>query len=143
MKPDEVIEVIELSTPLFNRELDGSDFERFDRYKRWFVEHEEKAREAKASPRAPAVRARATVGQVLRNLIDSERERNPEFVKRYPELEDPAVFKEMVRNFEAEWKARGKEAAKKREMHDSKVLAQFDARRFDGPDDWVYRKTFK
>ncbi len=140
MKPDEAIEA---SAPLFSRELDASDFERFRRYTRSSVEYEKRARMGKTSPPVSVLSTRATVEQVLRRDIDREMERNPEFLERYFGLQDPAVFKEMVRNFKAEWKAGGKEAAKKREIRNSKVLAEFDAGHFDGPDDWVYRKTFK
>lgn len=144
MKPDKAIEVW---APLFTMELDASDYERFRRYTRWSVEYEKRARMGKTSPRVSALSTRGTVRgtveRVLRRAIDREMERNPEFREQYPELQDPAFFKEIVRNFKAEWKAQAKEAAKEREVRNSKVLAQFDARDFDGPDDWVYRKTFK
>jgi hypothetical protein len=144
MKPDEAIEA---SAPLFSMELDASDYERFRRYTRWSVEYEKRARMGKTSPRVSALSTRGTVRgtveRVLRLAINREMERDPEFRERYPELQDPAFFKEWVRNFRAEWKAQAKEAAKEREVRNSKVLAQFDARDFDGPDDWVCRKTFK
>ena len=140
MKPDEAIEA---SAPLFSRELDASDFERFRRYTRSSVEYEKRARMGKTSPPVSVLVPRATVraGPAARH---QPRDGAKSGVSgAVPGLQDPAVFKEMVRNFKAEWKAGGKEAAKKREIRNSKVLAEFDAGHFDGPDDWVYRKTFK
>ena len=42
-----------MNAKLFSLELDGIEFQKFDRYKRWFIEIENQRPERKIRPKAP------------------------------------------------------------------------------------------
>jgi hypothetical protein len=53
------------------------------------------------------------------------------------------ITRSFTRNYNAEWKRKNKNAAKQRAKVVAAVLREFDAYPFHGPDDWIYRMSFK
>jgi hypothetical protein len=124
-------------------ELDASDYEGFNRYKRWFTEHEKVAHAGGELPRSDTGDRRASYAQVLCSIVEEEADRNPQFLKQYPELGNPAVVRRLARVARADWAAKSKMAAEARRRVNSHLLGQFDVEPWNGPEDWVHKRTFK
>ncbi len=110
---------------LFSSDLDGTSFEQFHQYRRPFVEMERRQSGAED--------------------LDDKSAKCPhsedDFSKVIQSAEDD--YKSAIDHYNAKWQREAKKAMRRRAKMIATVLKTFDAHPFDGPDDWIYRKSFK
>lgn len=127
---------------LFLAEMDGAQFEKFHRYRRWFVETEERRREGKRLQKqgGPADSPKGKALELLRKLPETD----PRLLDGFPfESARALALDEAVASIMAHMEERGKEVAKVEARRREQFLDGFDRASFPEPEYWHGRESFR
>jgi hypothetical protein len=127
-----------VTTRLFSADFEMAAFLGFNAYRRPSVEAIAEKGKVKATPANPAATLRQAENDGDQKKYEDAKMRSPS-----QNLDEPSQERRLVNRLSVTPVATGIKADRKRAKVVAKLMREFEACQFEGPSDWMFRKSFK